>query len=280
MQQLSERIAGLSLSQVLLLLLLFTVLRAGMYSSRVPFLRALGDLLESFLLAVALVFLLLRPFVVQSYFIPSGSMRPTLQEGDQILVNKWIYRVQEPKRGEVVVFRAPEAASADEKEFIKRLIGLPGDRVEIQEGYVQVGSATYTHYDILRCVDDSYSVDRQDLPTETPLRLTTDAIWVGSRRINPEEFAEAAGKPGASVRIQPGRVLRNNQVLMECYVGEDVHYRMEPRVVPSGHYFVLGDNRNHSDDSHRWGMLPADRLIGRAEFVFWPLPHIKRFCTE
>jgi signal peptidase I len=276
-EQITERIASVSLPTVLLFLICLTVARAGFYSARVPVLRAIGDLLESLILAVALVFLLLRPFVVQSFYIPSGSMHPTLWEGDHILVNKWIYRSQAPKRGEVIVFRAPREATPDEKEFIKRLIGLPGDTIEVQEGYIVVGDTIYTRSEIRTCLGEDLSVDEMAQSDKLPpLRLTTDAIWLGERRISPEEFATLVGKPGQRVQIQPGRVLRNGRMLMEYYVAEDAQYHMPSCTVPPDHYFVMGDNRNLSHDSHIWGMLPADRVIGRADFVFWPINHIKR----
>ncbi|MDX1933601.1 MAG: signal peptidase I, partial [Capsulimonadales bacterium] len=84
------------------------------------------------------------------------------------------------------------------------------------------------------------------------------------------------GKAGLPVRIRPGQVLLNGRMLMECYVTEDTEYHMPPQVVPANHLFVMGDNRNTSYDSHVWGMLPADRVFGRADFVFWPLNHLKR----
>src|SRR5262249_31827095 len=95
-----------------------------------------AEFMESALIAIVLVFLLIRPFVVQAFYIPSGSMEPTLQIGDRILVNKFIYRVWKPNRGDVVVFLAPHLASPDEKDFIKRIVGLPGDRVAVVPTHV------------------------------------------------------------------------------------------------------------------------------------------------
>jgi signal peptidase I len=276
-EQLTERIASVSLPTVLLLLLGLTVARALLGAIRLPLFRAFSDLLESLTLAIALVFLILRPFVVQSYYIPSGSMHPTLWKGDHILVNKWVYRMHAPWYGDIIVFRAPRDASPDEKEFIKRVIGLPGDRIEVKAGCIKVGPTTYTSDEIRATLGENLSVEDYADPEKLPaLHLTADAIWLGDRQITPEEFAQAACKPGAPVCIKPGRVLRNGQTLMECYVAEDPHYRNDEIVVPAGTYFVLGDNRNPSLDSHIWGPLPADRVIGRADMVFWPLSHFKR----
>ena len=276
LEPLTERIAGVSLSSILAVLALMTALRGGLRASRIGFLRPVADLLESAMLAIVLVFLLLRPFVVQSFFIPSGSMHPTLWEGDHILVNKWVYRFNPPQRGDVLVFRAPPQAAPDEKEFIKRLVGIPGDSIEVDAGYVTVGLTTYSHNDIRACLGVDADTASSDAPAPPPLRLTRDALYLGGRRITPQEFALACGRPGQRVHIEPGRVLRNGQVVIECYVAEDTEYDMPPRIVPPGAFFVMGDNRNQSFDSHAWGMLTADRVIGRAECVFWPLSHVKR----
>lgn len=273
----TEWIAGMSLSTVLLVLMVLTAARMAFRTARAASLRTFGEVLESVLLAFGIVFLVLRPFVVQSYYIPSGSMHPTLWEGDHILVDKLTYRFHAPRRGDVVVFRAPRDASEDEREFIKRVIGLPGDTVEVQEGYVAIGPDRYWRPDIRQCLGESLSVDQMVTEEDSlpPLRLTTDAIWLGGRRISPQEFAAAAGRPGQPVFIHPGRVLRNGAVLMEGYVAEDPQYRLGPIVVPPDHLLVLGDNRNASDDSRYWGCLPASRVVGRADLVFWPLPHFK-----
>lgn len=283
MEQITERIAGISLPTIVLILVILTLLRCALHWARAAFLRATGEVLESVILAISLVFLILRPFVVQSYFIPSGSMHPTLWEGDHILVNKWSFRTETPARGDVIVFRAPIAASPDEKEFIKRVVGVPGDVIEVQEGFVEVGPLRYTRQEIRQSLGENLSVDQWETEEEKlpPLRLTTDALWLGDRRISPEEFAVAAGHAGDTVLIHPGRVLRNGVMLMESYVAEDAQYHMAPCKVPPGELFVMGDNRNLSRDSHEWGTLPTNRIIGRADIVFWPLAHAKRIrCRE
>jgi signal peptidase I len=168
-------------------------------------LKTAGEVLESFIIAVVVVFLVVRPFMVQAFYIPSESMTPTLVENDRILVSKLSYRMGAPGRHEVVVFRAPkqalsESSDEEEKDFVKRIVGLPGDTIEIHNG------KTYVN-----------------------------------------------GKP------EPA-----------SFCKEPVEYDMAPTVVPEGHYFVMGDNRNHSNDSHRWGTLEQERVIGRAVMVFWP----------
>ena len=94
----------------------------------------LWEYVESFAIAILLA-LIIRTFLVQPFKIPSGSMRPTLMEGDRILVNKYAYRYRDPKRGEVIVFKSVEG---NKKDYIKRLIGVGGDEVEIRDGKIWV----------------------------------------------------------------------------------------------------------------------------------------------
>jgi signal peptidase I len=95
---------------------------------------AVMEFVDSALIAVLLVFCVLRPFVVQAFYIPSGSMEPTLKQYDRILVNKFVYYFQEPKVGDVVVFDAPPQASELKRDFIKRVVGVPGDRIAVYDG--------------------------------------------------------------------------------------------------------------------------------------------------
>jgi signal peptidase I len=92
------------------------------------------EFVDSALIALLLVFCILRPFVIQAFYIPSGSMLETLQINDRILVNKFVYFFREPEPGDIIVFRAPEEASEDKKDFIKRVVGLPGDQLAVHDG--------------------------------------------------------------------------------------------------------------------------------------------------
>ena len=118
--------------QVLELLGIIVVLRTVV--PHVSFLRngrrAIMEFIDSGLVAVLLVFFILRPFVVQAFYIPSGSMEPTLVLRDRILVNKFIYYLRDPQAGDIVVFRSPPQASQIEKDFIKRVVGVAGDVLE------------------------------------------------------------------------------------------------------------------------------------------------------
>ena len=277
MGQITEQIAGVSLPAIVLFLTLLTVARAALYAARAAFLRSLGDMLEPLLVALALVFLVLRPFLVQSFFIPSASMHPTLLENDHILVNKWVYRQRPIRRGDIIVFRAPKVASPDEKEFIKRVVGLPGDTIEVREGFIVIGeTSVWTRSEIRAALGKPVSVDQADAGNLPPLRLVQGAIYLGGVRFSPQQFAEKCGKVGQKVEIHPGKVLRNHQVLTEPYTDEDPQYQMRPRTIPPHCLFVMGDNRNNSDDSHIWGTLQQERVIGRADAIFWPVARTRR----
>jgi len=177
-----------------------------------PYRGLVLELADSLLIAFALVFFLVKPFVVAAFYIPSPSMVPTLQEHDRVLVNKFIYRLTEPRRGDIIVFPAPKKASPDQKDFIKRLIGLPGDLIQIRsyDGvYVNGAKLDEPYIGPLQTPDYDYPVNE----------------W---------------GKP------------------------------MPPVKIPPGQYFVMGDNRRNSNDSHVWGFLSRKIVLGKAMVIFWP----------
>ncbi len=182
----------------------------------------LRDLAETVILTLV-IFLLVRA-VVQNFKVEGRSMEPTLQNNQYLLVNKivyWhldgailsalfpgmvdeslardgaVYPFGEPRRGDIVVFRFPRDPSRD---FIKRIVAVPGDTVE----------------------------------------------------------------------IRAGRVFVNGQFIHETYVNQNGNYSWGPERISSGAYFVLGDNRNNSSDSHVWGPVPRDNIIGKAWLSYWP----------
>jgi signal peptidase I len=187
---------------------------------------------------VLLIVLLLRTFVGEPFRIPSQSMLPTLQVGDFIVVNKFAYDLRlpvthteildtgQPERGDVAVFRYPRKP---EVNYIKRIVGLPGDQV-----------AYYNR------------------------RLFINGEPVPVERVGPYR------PPGADGQGKPLLEFRET-------LGVDPHrFLLDPNgrspegefVVPEGQYFVMGDNRDHSNDSRRWGYVPGDNLVGQAEFIW------------
>jgi signal peptidase I len=180
----------------------------------------LREYAEAAAIAILLA-LFISAFVVQAFKIPSGSMEPTLLVGDHILVNKFLYGVKlpffqttlipisTPERGDIIVFIYPEDKS---KDFIKRVIGIPGDRVQVQDKQLLVNGQPF---------DDKYGY-----------------------------YDEKAGNPSRS---------------------------FGPVFVPENHYFVMGDNRDHSMDSRFWGFVPSEAIKGKAFIIYWSWPNWQRF---
>ncbi|MFM2305199.1 MAG: hypothetical protein RLZZ135_2612 [Cyanobacteriota bacterium] len=151
----------------------------------------------------------IRIFVAEARYIPSGSMLPTLKINDRLIIDKISYLFTNPVRGDIVVFN-PTAQLEREKfkdAFIKRVIGLPGERIDVKGGKVYI----------------------------------------------------------------------NDKLLSEKYLDEAPHYNWSSKeltpdgIVPEGQYLVLGDNRNNSYDSHYWGFVPKDKIVGKAVVRFWPI---------
>jgi len=212
---------------------------------------------------VLLIVFLLRSFVAEPFKIPSSSMRPTLDVGDFILVNKFAYGLRvpileqkivplsDPQRGDVVVFRYPLNPSQD---FIKRVIGLPGDTVVYKNKQLTVNGKPWTQQSA-----GTYSY-LEGLRFETMEQFS-------------ESVADDAGKKGHSVAVDPMLpAVSPGQV--RPFAGRDnCDYNSDGSgftcKVPAGHYFVMGDNRDRSDDSRYWGFVPDDHLRGRAFFIWF-----------
>lgn len=162
---------------------------------------AIVETLDACLFA-ALLSLVIITFIVQAFYIPSGSMEPTLMIGDRILVAKFVYRLEPVRRGDVIVFRYP---LNPQRDFVKRVMGLPGDRVALKDG----------------------------------------VVFVGGR---------ALSERGYTIKPDFGNY--------------------GPVTVPAHQYFVLGDNRNNSEDSRFFGYVPRGNIVGKATFIYWPLPRL------
>ena len=210
---------------------------------------------------VLLVVFLLRSFVAEPFKIPSSSMRPTLEVGDFILVNKFAYGLRlpilekkvvptgDPKRGDVIVFRYPVNPSQD---FIKRVVGLPGDTVEYRDKKLTVNGKP-----VPRTPDGSYSW-LEGLRFETTDRFVerADAGPV------PRDYSVAVSAQAPTVYPQNVRSFPGRE---RCdYNNEGFACR-----VPPGHYFMMGDNRDFSDDSRYWGFVPDDHIRGKAFFIWF-----------
>lgn len=285
----TERLANLSIPTVIITIVVLLALRYILLKQRTPVAKSVAEIAESLAVAMGLVFLLIRPFVVQAFFIPSESMLPTLKIHDHILVNKFIYRFREPKLADVVVFKSPPAANQDgqERDFIKRVIAVPGDIVRITPGYVTIGGAQYNHKDL-----ESMLRGYGPPGGEGHIKLTNGRVLVDGRLVSDSEIAAAADEPNAKVKVVPGVVYLNGKPLKESYTAEDpdtpyplprtnqkwivIAKDQEQSVkIPPGKLLVMGDNRNDSNDARFWGLLDRKRVLGKAMFIFWPPNRIR-----
>ncbi|MHB9036745.1 MAG: signal peptidase I [Armatimonadota bacterium] len=283
----TERLANLSILTVVALVAALIVVRLVMMRQRFAWAKVIAEIAESLALAMGLVFLLIRPFLAQAFFIPSESMVPTLMVNDHILVNKLVYRFREPKLGDVVVFKSPKSAGHNEADYIKRVVGVPGDHVRLTAGYVLVGNIPYYHDDLRD------ALFAHGIGSETcRVKLTESGVLANGTRIANSEIAGALDKPSSKVRIVPGMVYLNGKPLKENYTAEDTDRpypnQLTPRKwvridkegrevveIPKGRLLVMGDNRNCSDDARRWGLLDRTRVRGNAMFVFYPLGRVQ-----
>ncbi|MEO5346104.1 MAG: signal peptidase I [Magnetococcus sp. YQC-9] len=194
---------------------------------------------EAIAMAVAIAFMV-RTFVIEPFKIPSGSMIPTLLVGDYLFVNKMAYGYRlpytnqrifmsgEPERGEIAVFEYPKDPT---KDYIKRIIGLPGDRIAYRDKRVSVNGQL-----VAQQVEGTFSY-----------------INEFEQKVDSQRLTESLGNHPHPILVRP-------------MAGMDAPIEL---VVPPEHYFVMGDNRDNSNDSRYWGFVPKHRLVGRAVGMFW-----------
>ena len=260
--QWTETLANLNILWILGIVVALSVIRLAFVSSKSDTARSVSEILESGMIAVALVFLLIRPFVIQAFFIPSPSMEPTLlgknNAGDRILVNKFAYRFGAPHRDDVVVFLAPPAAMAGDPEFIKRLIGLPGDRIEVFAGHLLINGTAHSHYDVRQklteegiCGPEAQQdiADESLLQADCHVKFVTDGVQVSDNSghaqvVGKERLAEIYTKQkDLPVIVQPGYTVRNGEKLDEPFTAEDPDYDMKIwNGQPLKHLYSQGDD--------------------------------------
>lgn len=232
----TEYLANLSIATIVVVAAVLTLVRLLLAGFRSVPARVFAELAESLVIASVLVFLVIRPFFVQAFYIPTESMEPTLcghdrgmsRTGvtysdtchDHIFVNKLAYRLGEPRRRDIIVFRAEKKADIErrnENVLIKRLVAVPGDTVEVK-----------------RDAEGVLRLYINDVPQDEPYLL--------------EPMDD---------RMQAEYATRG------------------PLTLGKGQLFVMGDNRNNSNDSRYWGTVPRERVMGKAAAIFWPLNRIR-----
>lgn len=212
------------------------------------------------LLVAVLVALMIRWAFMEAYVIPSGSMLPSLLIHDHIFVNKlvyglrvpfaktWLAKFSEPKRGEVIVFKFPEDESIF---FIKRVIGTPGDKIFYDQGNLYINDQL---------------IQKHEAMDDAAMELVRDSELPGGKASYSHFFEELQG-------VDHSTLLRK----------VDVHVGIGPITIPPGHLFVMGDNRDNSNDSRYWGFVPMENILGRAMFVWLSceetLPVVNFLCN-
>jgi len=205
---------------------------------------------------------LLRSFLFEPFKIPSGSMVPTLLVGDLILVNKFDYGVRlpvlnkkviannDPQRGDVMVFRYPPDPRLD---YIKRVVGVPGDEVAY--------------------LNQKLTLNGQPVP----VKALGEFYDEDSLRYAPQ-FSEKLGEKDHRILVDPRRSSFFGTDSPRFPFAENCRYSAEGVIckVPAGHYFVMGDNRDNSQDSRYWGFVPDENLVGRAFFVWMNFGNLGR----
>ena len=214
---------------------------------------------------VILAVFLLRSFLVEPFKIPSGSMMSTLLVGDFILVNKYTYGIRlpvankkiieigQPQRGEVMVFRFPKDPSLD---YIKRVVGVPGDKIAYRDKQLTINGK----------------------PVKMERQGEYNYVKSGLNYVAATQFLETLGEHVHETLVQSDApTIRFNDVdAFPLRQNCDYNETGFTCTVPEGHYFMMGDNRDDSNDSRYWGFVPDRNIVGRAFMIWWNFDNFKR----
>ena len=217
------------------------------------------ETLDSAAIAIGLVLFIIQPFLLQAFYIPSGSMEDTLRVHDRLLVSKLLYRLRDPNFQDVVVFRAPPDAlgpgTPAGTDFIKRCIGTPGDVVYVKNRQLyRIPKGT------TRVLKVAEPYTKWSPPSLENPNIGQSYDW---KIIGGVVYAREYDNPG-----EPG-IWRVNNIPQPEGKQEEIT-AAKPDAVPANHFLMLGDHRNNSNDGHVWGFVPRENIVGKAVCVFWP----------
>jgi signal peptidase I len=290
-----DKIARTPISQIVVFAAVLTVIRVllfpylkntpvhqrtGLYS----FARIVNDLADAALYAAIVVFMLVRPFGIQTFFIPSPSMVDTLRTNDFIVANKLVYRTSDPKFGDIIVFRPPAFARSKESpdaDFIKRCIGTPGDLIEIkdwqlyrngkpiEEPYKTISDPAQgnqlplekSQWDAYITQQDSFKLVQSDLFINQDVNEPGNPEGIVPYLYSNSGFVFAPGSPFVSaIPPEEGKALPAQRI-------------------PKNYYLMIGDNRNGSHDGRYWGLVHRSQIVGKAEFTWMPISRAKKLTN-
>ncbi len=295
--QIVDRLARVPISKIVIFAVVLTLIRLVVYPilKRTPIhlrtggynvLRAINEIADALVYAAVVVFLLVRPFGIQTFFIPSPSMVDTLRTGDYILANKWVYRGSDPQFGDIVVFKPPVFARLpgnEEADFIKRCIGVPGDVIEIKDWQLyRNGKPVEEDY---KTISNPATRWERPLPKEewpAVIDPMPDFKLIHRAQYETDNPAEP-GNPHGVIPL----MYRADEYSGLAVNAWDPQFAIEidkwqeakdapPVAIPNGYYLMVGDNRNGSNDGRFWGLVSRQSIIGRAEFVWLPIKRAKR----
>lgn len=285
-----DKLARTPLSKILILSIVLTILRAALYPRLKSFqeherfgglykgIKFVDGFSDAVVYAAIVVFMLVRPFVLQTFNIPSGSMIDTLRVGDFIIANKNIYRHSDPHRGDIIVFKPPARAlfpgQDPETDFIKRLIGVPGDVIEWKGKKMIVNGKVVDepYADYTRPSDPNgppAPKEMWDSIEQADFKIVKDGdqyipVQYNDSGVNLFPTNIGAGDPNATGSPYGSIIPKSKD--------EAMRWRdLPPAAIPPGHYLFMGDNRNGSLDGRFWGLVPREDIIGKAEFIWLPM---------
>jgi len=276
-----DRVARTPISVILIVAALATMARILVYpvvmntpahkrSGGYSFAKMVNEATDALVYAAIVVFMLVRPFGIQTFTIPSGSMIDTLHVRDYIVANKWVYRVSDPQVGDIVVFKPPVWARDNpsvDQDFIKRLIGRPGDLIEIKdEKLYRNGKAVDEPYYTKTDFHGELVVPKErwgEYPISDFKLVEKDG------QVMPLQYKDGVANDDSSMTRVNAKYSLTSQNEMDKLIAQPAAR------VPNGYYLFMGDNRNGSADGRLWGLVPRDQIVGKAWFVWLPFNRAK-----